>query len=1561
MSPPRREQPAAETHNQASWCRVYYGTGICEQAGDCPCVFRHHTSWKGHTTRQEGHAARKLEIGDTSGHEVSEGNQFWVRPRGAAATDMPALNVLRNYGLPMCGYTDSDGTGEWHLIRKDPSAGSKGAYIACEQKAVRTQCLEPQATLETLTSGLGISDNGDKLPASQAVIAPKIRAPTGTPFALPVHVLQPTDEKPTFSTAGALPLDSDHDPLLLALMVTQSLTAVAYYRRGVGVSAIEDIEIRTLNADGSTSVSSLYGDPAEEGVHAPPWASAPSALTRAQALQEIAAAQTVPPTSILVLRMHHGGDDISAELALLTRNLVRGGAFGTSGPAYDKALCVGDSSLAPTPHIGMGLNTAVAPPKEPSALERLASSARVEPHSEVPPPPPQPTLTLPSESAERDEGPLDEDMDTGEDATSDEPAANEHTTAAALVTLAQGTSAEVGESMPPPATPQSIGLLRLTRYVQSSIQTICWEAHDRLETLRTAQNEGKVYTKAFCVGMERADEPMQALLSAIDTPDLAAAVCPFPDTSQPPQVVADILIEARKERRKTLLTYEVGGNKKKRIRSDLRHQVELLLAQVLAGVWFPSGASNHQQWWIDQAQRLELAVTYMRRADASESQATGKTGSSGTTTNSRGVAAGHAESGTTANGVSDDDDGDGADMPGDLYEEEDDLLFEDTQDTLTQESLLHMEAAQARSPSAARLTDEAVGTVIDVGFWQASHESATVLQREDIVKGGIEYLTRWRPLRELLDDPSGPMLYKQFTERFAVPGDVALLRKALIARQENPDTRVRTGWGKHLRTASRNEPSISLGARLRYAAGREPAPYEIECIHWHGYEGTTGNPKLFYRVSWKGYADQHVIDTEGVEALHVAADKMDDGPMLRAFHALMQRPRVGAELEPTEDAVSGLTPTSFSISPIRGTAVAAETAAPRGQAPPGAPAATTPITVVPMPHEDPLLAFLNEADLPTTECTACGGLFNMPLDMGHPVDACPRAPASLDDQQRRHAQVAAFMATRDRPRAETLLQLATDEDGLISYPFSQLTPVERAALRTHMATVGRAGNPHSGKPRANPDDARVAQLTAEVEQLRTQLLTQRAADPPTTHPTPLASEAADVVAAINTLREELAAQTRKQTIIEAELATYKSTVRGPQTTPPPGDAASVQALRDALAAEKDAHIASLRRVTVETNRRHEIPNVTGSVPPQAWSGVMVGFDKSLNIAQWRWVMKKFHIGGELGTDRRVMYYPAGLCNGWDANCMPIQGAAGVRTPQMWMPAHMFIEAAKVSYNTNPDSLWQRERASVDKSQESASGSLTLGPDGKLSVKGLQRKLIIKPSQAGWPPVKYISDWFQGIVGMADELEKVDEALQHTYSPVHTLPALCHQHRLCMAQVYDTRFSMFTRNREAAFDEFVAMEEAVREHLCQTKPASWADSTEDPIVMKIVKAHALRAENAQADANSPGGRPAANPGVPSPTPAAPNKPGAGNRTDLRTQVDFPSLGAMVSAYGGVRTRNNDEFCMLHNFSGCTRETETAGGLTFCKAANGVRRLHICVRCGGSHAIEGAGKCSKTHLR
>ena len=371
-----------------------------------------------------------------------------------------------------------------------------------------------------------------------------------------------------------------------------------------------------------------------------------------------------------------------------------------------------------------------------------------------------------------------------------------------------------------------------------------------------------------------------------------------------------------------------------------------------------------------------------------------------------------------------------------------------------------MEAAQARSPAATSLRDETIGTVIDVGFWQARNTNPSVLVRTDLIKGGVMYLTQWRPLRELLAESSGPQRYKQFTEKYAVPGNVALLRKALIARHDNVSTRVRAGWGKHLRTASRGEPSITLGTHRRYAAGLEPIPHEVECIHWHGYTGTVENPVLFYRVSWKDYADQHVIDTEGEAALHVTADKMDDGPMLRAYQALGQRPRVGADLAP-EDAMSHTTPVPFTISPLRDV-VTSGTSAP-AQPPPANPA----------PPEDPLLAFLDEPDVCTTACSQCGGLFNVPPHIGHPADACPRAPSTTSVPQQRHAQVAAFMAARDPTRAEALLHLATEEDGIISYPFSQLTPVERAALRAHMATQGQASDPESCKPQADPCDARV--------------------------------------------------------------------------------------------------------------------------------------------------------------------------------------------------------------------------------------------------------------------------------------------------------------------------------------------------------------------------------------------------------------------------------------------------------------------------------------------------------
>ena len=269
---------------------------------------------------------------------------------------------------------------------------------------------------------------------------------------------------------------------------------------------------------------------------------------------------------------------------------------------------------------------------------------------------------------------------------------------------------------------------------------------------------------------------------------------------------------------------------------------------------------------------------------------------------------------------------------------------------------------------------------------------------------------------------------------------------------------------------------------------------------------------------------------------------------------------------------------------------------------------------------------------------------------------------------------------------------------------------------------------------------------------------------------------------------------------------------------------------------------------------------------------------------------------------------------------------------------------------------------MEKSIDGTTGSLAINSQGVLSVGSLQRKLLTQPASTGWKPVEHISDWIQGAVSMADELNKVDAALQHTYSPAHKLADLMHQHREHMVYVYDTHFRVVC-NPATAFKEFVAMEEAVRRKLSQMKPLAWAASTTNPIIMKVVKAHALRAE--QALANSPGGWPPAGPGIPSPPVPAPT-PGTANpaptgRTDLRTQVDFPSLGAMVNAYGALETRNGDQYCIMHNFSTCKNPTETEGGRTFCKAPNGKRRLHICVRCGGPHAPEGAGKCSKPHLR
>ena len=157
--------------------------------------------------------------------------------------------------------------------------------------------------------------------------------------------------------------------------------------------------------------------------------------------------QAEVPTSILVLRVHRGGDEVGAQLATLTQNLIRGGAFGASGTAYEKATRL-QNSLAPKPPIGMGLPAPAASVLGPSALTRLAESGRVElPQGVPPPPPPQTLLPQPEPLANmgKEEGPCHEDMDASDDnyGLADDASSDRHVTKAAgeaLLLLAGGPS-----------------------------------------------------------------------------------------------------------------------------------------------------------------------------------------------------------------------------------------------------------------------------------------------------------------------------------------------------------------------------------------------------------------------------------------------------------------------------------------------------------------------------------------------------------------------------------------------------------------------------------------------------------------------------------------------------------------------------------------------------------------------------------------------------------------------------------------------------------------------------------------------------------------------------------------------------------------------------------------------------------------------------------------------------------------------------------------------------------------------------------------------------------------
>jgi hypothetical protein len=360
---------------------------------------------------------------------------------------------------------------------------------------------------------------------------------------------------------------------------------------------------------------------------------------------------------------------------------------------------------------------------------------------------------------------------------------------------------------------------------------------------------------------------------------------------------------------------------------------------------------------------------------------------------------------------------------------------------------------------------------------------------------------------------------------------------------------------------------------------------------------------------------------------------------------------------------------------------------------------------------------------------------------------------------------------------------------------------------------------------------------------------------------------------------------------------------------------------------------------------------------------MADYDPTSGFSQVEHAMRVLHLGGDLGMDRRIMFYPACLVNGYTDKCLPSTGVGGARRPKMDAPAHMFVDSAKVSFSTAATSLWQREAATIEKSLEGNTGTLSLSPSGQVTVGSMRRSLLTSPTHSGWRHLSSLSEWVQGMVGMADEMRKVDSDLQHSFSPRYGLASLIDQHRVHMTTVYDEYFRS-VRAPQKAFQHFVAMEEAVRRKLSQLRPTSWEKSVDQPQVMQLVKAYSLRAERELIeDQVSGSGRPNAGAGVPT-TPVQPkgNQPRSPPGTDHRGTESFPSLAAMLDAYGAYRSTKGHAICCSYNFSSCAQATTPdASGVPACTGADGTRRLHLCVRCGKQHPLEGAGKCANPHLR
>ena len=587
-----------------------------------------------------------------------------------------------------------------------------------------------------------------------------------------------------------------------------------------------------------------------------------------------------------------------------------------------------------------------------------------------------------------------------------------------------------------------------------------------------------------------------------------------------------------------------------------------------------------------------------------------------------------------------------------------------------------------------------------------------------------------------------------------------------------------------------------------------------------------------------------------------------------------------------------------------------------------------PRTTEPTPQEsgdadDPVWAFLLERR-PELGCELCGGLMNG-NEGGHDSSMCPGREAS--GAQLMHMALAkAAAAELDALRAHALLELVVrSARGVVQYPLQMLEPHEAARVRTHVNATRQAGGNTAAPARVTEDRApRVTTMGPEVQV------------------TDLKAQVAALQSRFDEAMREQRPGTRHATAPEV---------------------VTVECLMKSLEAGRAHTREVLEQVTRMTNAEHGRTGVSKLTEEtsMAYGGLLAGYDPASAQSGIEFCLGKLRLGGDLGMDRRVMVYPAAMLHGYNEHAQPTTGVGGARVPQLGCAANMFTEASKVTYDTRPTSLYGREAAALARKPGDAVGQLGVTKAGEIAIEQAKRELVLQPGASGFPDLGGLAEWCQGMVNMSDELRKVDAALQYHYSEEFQLWELVDQHRLGMMTVYDDFFRS-VRAPKTAFGHFVAMEEALRRRMMQLRPRKWDCCRTEPTLNRVLRAFALKAEQEPAEDFSAGGRPGGGRGGPGPASKATGDVNDGAaQPDLRSKVSFGSMGEIVAAYKDVRTGKGHAFCCAHNYSACPNKTETDQGVTWCTDAKGGKRLHLCVRCGGGHKMEGEGKCSKPHVR